>query len=207
MIRRVNPYARRARVFALIALLLSIIAITLALCSLAGKARADLGNAGPGPAPGLCFYPAVCDSGMVGAGAGAAYWYWEDFPVELNGSHRHCEWGAAATDANIGFSMLVQVGVTAPLGAAHGGCFYVCPSMARADMPNPVGGWKDAIRPTTCQPTGPNPFTPPPEDVPIAPPIAEQGAVSAVPFGQLPSVTNPACPNPVATNNDQCGGG
>jgi hypothetical protein len=192
-------------------------------------ARADLGNAGPGPAPGLCFYPAVCGSGMIGVGAAAAYWYWEDMPVELNGSHRHCQWAGAATDANasVGISMIIQaqVGVQAPLGAAEGACEYVCPDMQKAQMPNPPGGWKDAIRPTKCQPTGPNPWAPPPpQDVPIAPPIAEQGAIPAVPFGQppppgvippmepplaqqLPSVTNPVCPNPDATVTEQCGGG
>jgi len=196
-------------------------------------ARADLGNAGPGPAPGLCQYPSVCDSGVIGAGAGAVYWYWEDFPIELNGSHRHCEWAYAATEANLGFSMMIQVGVNAPLGAGHGSCQYVCPDMQKADMPNPVGGWKDAIRPTKCQAIAPNPFAPPPppQDVPIAPPIAEQGAIPSIPFGQqqpapgqpvqppppgapggvepplaqeLPSVTNPVCPNPAATTDEAC---
>jgi hypothetical protein len=199
-------------------------------------AHADLGNAGPGPAPGLCAYPAVCDGGVAGFGAAAVYWYWEDFPVELNGAHRHCQWGGGATEANAqaGFSMMVQVsvGVQAPLGALKGGCGYVCPDMKKADMPNPPGGWKDAIRPTKCQPVGGlNPWDPTPaapEDVPIAPPIGEQGAVPSIPFGQqqpqpgspvpsppagapeppiaqqLPSVTNPVCPNPVATQTSTC---
>jgi len=190
-----------------------------------GVAHADLGNAGPGPAPGLCVYPAICDGGVIGVGAGAVYWYWEDFPVESNGSHRHCQWGGAATEANaqVGVSMIIQLsaGVQAPLGALTGGCFYVCPDMQLAAMPNPVGAWKDAIRPTKCQPVGRNPFEPPPppQDVPIAPPIAEQGAVPVQPFqepepppppgspplaDQLPSVTNPACPNPVATVTSSC---
>jgi hypothetical protein len=205
-------------------------------------AHADLGNSGPGAgAPGLCAYPAVCDGGVIGVGAGAVWWYWEDFPVELNGSHRHCQWGGAGTLANaeVGFSMMLQIqaGVTAPLGAVKGGCEYVCPSMEKASMPNPPGGWRDAIIPTRCQPIGPNPWAPPPppEDVPIAPPIAAQGAVPAIPFGQpqpapgepfaqppppgapggtepplsqqLPSVTNPVCPNPVATETKTCGEG
>jgi hypothetical protein len=211
------------------------------------NSRADLGNAGPGPAPGLCQYPAVCGGGVAGAGAAAVYWYWEDFPVELNGSHRHCQWGGGATEANLGFSMILQVGVQAPLGAITGNCFYVCPDMQQADFPNPPGGWKDAIRPTKCQPIAPNPFEPrpPPQDVPIAPPIAEQGAVPQAPFQsgppvmppgipsqpsppgppnpgmpgvsppqpngptpplaeQLPSVTNPVCPNPAATTDEAC---
>jgi hypothetical protein len=72
--------------------------------------------------------------------------------------------------------------------------------------------------------------------VPISPPIAEQGAVPSIPFGQqqpppgspftppelpqpgpaevapggpplaeqLPSQTNPVCPNPAATTNGGC---
>jgi hypothetical protein len=201
-------------------------------------ARSDLGNAGPGPSPGLCQYPSVCDSGVIGVGAGAVYWYWEDFPIELNGSHRHCQWGGASTEANasVGISMVIQaqVGVTAPLGALVGGCRYVCPSMELAAFPNPPGGWKDAIRPTKCQPIAPCPIEwcppPPPQDVPIAPPIGEQGAVPSIPFGQpqpqpgapgapgvvppveppvaeeLPSVTNPVCPNPAATTDESCHG-
>jgi hypothetical protein len=212
--------------------------------ALAPMVHADLGNAGPGPSPGLCAYPAVCDGGEAGVGAGAVYWYWEDFPTELNGSHRHCAWGGAAAEGNIqvGFSMIIQIGagVEAPLGALKGGCFYVCPDMQEAMMPNPPGGWKDAIRPTKCQPIGRNPFLPPPPpvDAPIAPPIGEQGAVPSIPFGQqqplpgtspfapdggspqpgdaggptpplaeqLPSVTNPVCPNPAATQTSTCSG-
>jgi hypothetical protein len=184
-------------------------------------AHGDVGNAGPGPTPGLCEYPAVCGSGMIGVGVTAAYWYWEDFPIELNGSHRHCQWGGAATatSASVGFSMIwqVQAGISAPVGALTGGCGYVCPDMQQAMMPNPPGGWKDAIRPTKCQAIGPNPFAPPPppQDVPIAPPITEQGAVpppEIVPNGPppadvLPSVTNPACPNPDATTTSSCGAG
>jgi hypothetical protein len=193
----------------------------------AGVTRADVGNAGPGPSPGLCEYPAVCGSGVDGFLI-AGYYYWEDFPVELNGSHRHCEWGGGQTSGTLGFSMMVTVGATGPVGGLNGACYYVCPDMQMAAMPNPPGGWKDAIRPTKCQPIGLNPFAPPPppQDVPISPPIAEQGAVPAAPFvephppavpplgaappvtpplaEQLPSVTNPVCPNPDATETKSC---
>lgn len=163
----------------------------LLLCS-PSQAFADLGNAGPGPSPGLCDYPAVCGSGVDGALVNGFY-YWEDFPVELNGSHRHCEWGGGQTYGNLGVSMMLQAGISGPIGAVNGSCFYVCPDMQQAAMPNPPGGWKDAIVPTKCQPVGRNPFLPPPppEDVPIAPPIAEQGAVPALPFGEAPQPPPP----------------
>jgi hypothetical protein len=199
-----------------------------------GVAHADLGNAGPGPAPGLCQYPAVCGSGIDGAVVAGEY-YWEDFPVESNGSHRHCQWVGVGTTGNVGFSMMFQVGAYGMVGGANGQCQYVCPDMQLAQMPNPPGAWRDAIIPTKCQPIGANPFAPPPppQDVPIAPPIAAQGAVPAIPFGQqqpapgesympapqpgepggptpplaqqLPSVTNPVCPNPDATTDQGCG--
>lgn len=172
-------------------------------------AHADVGNAGPGPSPGLCDYPAVCGSGVDGALV-AGYYYWEDFPVELNGSHRHCEWGGAQTSGNVvaGFSMMITVaaGVSGPVGGVNGACYYVCPDMQRAEMPNPPGGWKDAIRPTKCQPIGQNPFAPPPppEDVPIATPLVNPVPVELPLSQQLPSVTNPVCPNPDATDNQLC---
>jgi hypothetical protein len=179
-----------------------------------GVAQADVGNMGPGPAPGLCPYPATCDAGEAG-GMVAVYWYREEWPVELNGSHRHCYYYGAATQGSFGFSMMLQVGITGPVGGLAGGCHYVCPDGELAAMPNPPGGWKDAIIPTRCKPVGPNPDMP----VDVSPPIAEQGAVPAQPFQlpvpppppgepspatELPSVTNPACPNPEATQTSSC---
>ncbi len=153
-------------------------------------AHAEPGNAGPGPSPGLCDYPAVCGSGVDGAMI-AAYYYWEDMPVELNGSHRHCEWGGGQTSGNLGFSMMWSVGISGPVGGINGSCFYVCPDMQLAAMPNPPGGWRDAIRPTKCQPIGRNPFLPPPppQDVPIAPPITAPGEPG--PAGLGPVSTGP----------------
>jgi hypothetical protein len=180
-------------------------------------AQADPGNAGAGPSPGLCDYPAVCGSGDDGALL-AGYYYWEDFPTELNGSHRHCEWGGAQASGSlaVGFSMMftVAAGTSGPVGGVNGSCFYVCPDMQRAEMPNPPGGWKDAIIPRKCQPIGGNPFLPPPPpvDVPIAPPIGtspsgpvEHPFVEDVPPAEdFPSVTNPVCPNPDATVDRLC---
>jgi hypothetical protein len=197
-------------------------------------AHADSGNFGPGPAPGLCTYPFTCTVGEAG-GIVASYWYDEVDPVELNGSHRHCHYVIVGTEGNvqIGFQMMItaSVGAEGPVGGGGGACYYQCPDGQLAQTPNPPGGWKDAIRPTKCQPIGRDPFAPPPpsQDVPIAPPIAEQGAVPSVPFGQpqpvpqpamptpgdagaptppladqLPSVTDPTCPNPAATVTKSC---
>ncbi len=156
-------------------------------------ADADPGNAGPGPSPGLCEYPAVCGSGVDGALVNG-YYYWEDWPVELNGSHRHCEWGGGQTSGNLGFSMMIQAGVTGPVGGLNGSCFFVCPDMQQAAMPNPPGGWRSAIIPTKCQPIGVNPFLPPPppEDVPVSAPIAEQGEIPP----RLPAQPPPPPPPP-----------
>src|SRR5580693_3711481 len=113
-------------------LVLLAIGLVIANC---GVAQADLGNAGPGPAPGLCQYPAVCGSGIDGAIIGGEY-YWEDFPTESNGSHRHCQWVGVATTGNLGFSMLIQFGATGIVGGANGNCYYVCPDMQMAEFPN-----------------------------------------------------------------------
>lgn len=205
---------------------------TIALAINSPGAQADVGNFGPGGSttPGLCSYPAVCDVGSAGGVVGA-YWYSEDWPVELNGSHRHCYYHGVMTQGNVGFSMMLEIGGTGPVGALVGGCHYVCPDGELASWPNPVGGYKDAIIPTRCKPVGPNPDMP----VDVSPPIAEQGAVPAIPFGQpppppppppeseapqpgpaevapsgpplaeqLPSQTNPTCPNPEATTSAGC---
>jgi hypothetical protein len=196
-------------------------ALLMAAIALLSCPPADADIGGQIPAPGLCEYPGVGGSGMAGALV-PAYWYWCDFPVELNGSHWHCQYAGAAGIGTIGVSMIFQAGIAGPVGGMVGGCAFLCPDMRLAASPNPPGGWKDAIRPTRCQPIGLNPFAPPPppEDVPISPPIAEQGAIPSKPFDQpaetppttgspaeiLPSVTNPSCPNPDATTNATCAG-
>jgi hypothetical protein len=188
-------------------------------------ANADIG--GQVPAPGLCEYPGVGGSGMIGVLA-PAYYYWCDFPTELNGSHWHCEDAGAAGQGTIGFSMMFQAGLSGPVGGIVGSCTWRCPDLTMAEAPNPPGGWKDAIRPTKCKTIGPNPHEVP---APVSEPIGEQGAVPSVPFGQpqppagtpeappapgmpptgapaeiLPSVTDPVCPNPDATVTSSCHG-
>lgn len=179
--------------------LLTVAAAAVALPLSCAVAHADVGNMGPGPSPGLCPYPSTCDAGVAGAGI-AYYWYREEWPTELNGTHRHCYAYEVATagNAEVGFSMMLQIsaGITGPVGAMVGGCHYVCPDGQLGAMPNPVGGYKDAIIPTRCKPIGPNPDMP----VPIQTPIGEQGAVPSVPFGQPqpPAGTPFAPPEPPA---------
>lgn len=184
--------------------LLLLAGIPLAILNCA-VAHADVGNFGPGGSstPGLCSYPAVCDAGSAGGVIGA-YWYTEDWPVELNGSHRHCYYHGVMTQGNVGFSMILELGGTGPVGALIGGCHFVCPDGQLASWPNPVGGYKDAIIPTRCKPVGPNPDMP----VDISPPIAEQGAVPAIPFGQPqppPGEPPPPPPPPPAEELPQPG--
>jgi hypothetical protein len=165
----------------------------------APRAHGDVGGAVP--APGLCEYPAVCGSGNNMN----VYYYWEDFPTELNGSHRHCEWGGAMIQGNVGVSILMfNAGISGNIGGLNGSCSYRCPDMSMAEMPNPPGGWKDAIRPIKCRSIGPNPNEVP---APVSDPV---GSVPASPEPPpavlLPSVTDPTCPNPDATTNAGCGG-
>jgi len=57
------------------------------LCLTVPVTRADIGGNIPGP--GLCDYPGVGSSGNVMGGN----WFYCDFPIEINGSHRHCAYG------------------------------------------------------------------------------------------------------------------
>jgi hypothetical protein len=158
-------------------------------------AQADPG--GNIPAPGLCEYPGVGGSGMIMS----SYYYWCDFPTEINGSHWHCELGGFAITAIGGVSfMMFSAGISGQVGGINGSCTWRCPDMSMAQSPNPPGAWRDSISPTKCKTIGPNPDEVPvavsepiPPPVPIPPPI-------------VPSVTDPVCPDPLATTNLQCHG-
>jgi hypothetical protein len=118
-----------------------IVAAVLFAC---GVARADMGNPAGGIGPGLCDYPAICVSGMAGGGVAAMYWFFSDEPTEINGSHRHCEYGGAVTQFTGGLSFLMfSAQVSAPVGGLVGGCSYRCPNNAQAEelMPNPPSMW------------------------------------------------------------------
>jgi hypothetical protein len=150
-------------------------------------AKADVGGQVPGP--GLCEYPGIGGSGMVMS----SYYYYCDFPTELNGSHWHCQYGGFAIQAIGGVSILMfSGGITGNVGGLNGTCSWRCPDMTMAEAPNPPGGWKEGIRPTNCNSIGPNPEAPPAE-VP-APASAPEPLVG-------PTVTDPVFPNPDATTN------
>jgi hypothetical protein len=175
-----------------------------AACILAAPARADINV--EVPAPGTCPYPGVSDQGMAAALV-ATFWWSCDFPVEENGSIWHCYYYGAAGQGNLGFSMMVQVGMSGPVGGMKGGCHYVCPDGPhkgqRSAWPNPPGAWKYPLKPNVCVPlavqpidAAPAPDVPPatpPDPFPVPPPEA----------GLTPAVTNPDNPNPDATVNPQ----
>lgn len=118
-----------------------IFAILTALVYASAAAHADVGGQVPGP--GVCDTPDIGDSGMIGEGVAAEYWYWCDGPTEINFSHRHCEFFGAAALFTGGIQVFVQLAVSAPLGALAGSCRYRCPNnaLAKEAMPDPPEAW------------------------------------------------------------------
>lgn len=146
-------------------------------------AQADIGGQIPGP--GLCDYPAVCD---VGAEMGA-YHYRSAMPVEENGSQHVCTYGGAMVQGVASLNLvIVQAGLSAPIGALEGGCHWLCPDGSPAAAPRPPGAWRNAIVPTACVPLGPPPA-----------PTGDELSDQAPPAEPFPTVTNPVAPNPEAT--------
>ncbi len=163
-------------------LILAIPAVVLMLLFNSPTSKADIG--GQIPAPGLCEYPGVGGSGMIMS----TYFYWCDFPTEINGSHWHCQEGGFAITAMGSVSiMMFTAGLSGQVGGIIGSCSWRCPDMSMAAQPNPPGAWKDSIITEKCKAVGPNPDEPQPEAAP-APPV-------------MPTVTDPAAPNPLATSN------
>jgi hypothetical protein len=162
-------------------------------------ARADLG--GTVPSPGNCDYPAIGNWGLDGPGV----YHWVcDFPVEVNGSHHHCQAGGAAANITAGVSLWIfNAGITTPTGIIPGICYWACPDLSVSAPPNPPGGWKNYIKPTECKSVAPNPLAPPaeppadegPPPLPPAPPLS----------GATPAVTDPGQGNPDATTNNNSG--
>lgn len=177
-------------------IVIAVTAAVLIVCSSNADARADVG--GEVPSPGLCDYPGIGTSAMVGAGPfGTVYTYSCDFPTEINGSHWHAELGGAAVQAalsaGVTLSFLnVSGSVSGNLGLIFGSTSWRCPDMTLAEAPNPAGAWKNRISPSKCKTVGANP------DIPPAP--ADQ-TVPATPDHASPAVTNPDNPNPDATVN------
>lgn len=152
-------------------------------------AKAHAGVDGTVPSPGNCDYPAICKFGMIGEGVVAEYYWYSDEPTEENGSHRHCEYGGAASTFNGNFSaFMFTAGVSAPVGALVGSCDYRCPNnaMAKEPMPNPPSMWLQGYgyNGTKCTSVG-DPLPLP--NIPL-PPGVTPPAASAGPAGPVPEV-------------------
>lgn len=174
--------------------------LTLLLCLFADEPRADADVGGEVPSPGLCDYPGVGTSAMIGAGPfGNVYTYYCDFPTEINGSHWHAELGGAAVQAALSAGVTLSFlnisgSISGNLGIILGSTSWRCPDMTLAEAPNPPGAWKSHITASKCKTIGANP------DIPPAPAAADQIAPPA-PDHASPAVTNPDNPNPDATVN------
>lgn len=167
------------------------------LCS---SAPAHAGPDGSMPSPGLCDYPGVGGAGLVGVGT---YYYWCDFPTEVNGSHWHAEIGGvgvqAAVTAGFTISFLTLSGTLgAEVGGIVGSTSWRCPDNSLSEAPNPPGAWKNYLVPSKCKTIGaaPPPIgVPEPNTGPLAP------VAILAPPSPAGSVTNPDNPNPDATVN------
>lgn len=174
-----------------------ILTLLAALILSAPLARADIGGEVPGP--GGCEYPGVGRSGQ----AANVYWYYCDFPTEINGAHWHVEmWGVdiqGAVNANLNFPIVSFGG---QLSGQIGGIFTLfdwrCPNNTLADPPNPPGAWKNYMPHHDCKTVSPAPSPgwenaqPPPNVVPPG-----MGAVQSVmgPNQLPPAQTDPVAPN------------
>jgi hypothetical protein len=179
----------------------------MALLVYAPVGKADVG--GEVPAPGLCEYPFVGHSMMVGAGPAAnVYVYVCDGPTEENGAHWHAELGGEATTAAVqaGVSMMfvnASVSASGNLGFIGGVTGWRCPDNTEADWPNPPGAWKNKIHPSVCKSIGPTPLLPgqsPPPPPPTNDSVAA-GAEAVSPSNQTPAVTDPTPINPISPAN------
>lgn len=160
--------------------------------------HADVG--GEVPSPGLCDYPFIGHSEMIGAGPAAnVYLYVCDGPTEINGSHWHAELSGESVQAAVtaGVSLMfinANVAATGNLGALGGSTSWRCPDNSlSATAPNPPSAWKNAIQPKACEPAGPP--LPAPGQV-----LSDSGDVHDLDT-LTPAVTNPDNPNPDATVN------
>jgi hypothetical protein len=95
-----------------------------------------------------CPYPGV---GVLGVNIGGVNGGFCDFPVEINGSHWHCQGGGV--HLGIGFAGS-GVGSGGSLGIAQAGqgiggvsCDWRCPDNTGAPQPNPPGAWQHYLVP------------------------------------------------------------
>jgi hypothetical protein len=110
--------------------------------TLIGLTAATL-SAPPANAGILCDYPGV----GVGVGLFGIRGWFCDFPVEINGSHWHCEIGGASIGGVIGFSDNGVSGGIAGGGVGGASCSWRCPDGSMAPAPNPPGAWKEYLVP------------------------------------------------------------
>lgn len=177
----------------------SAVLVFVLLCSSTPVARA--GPDGAIPAPGLCDYPGIGGSGQITN----VYYYTCDFPVEINGSHWHCELGGAdlqaAVTAGLSIAFFNLSGtLSGQVGAITGSCSWRCPDNTLADAPNPPGAWKNHLVATKCTTVGAAPPRPG-ENQPPPPAGPVQAASDLLAPPPAPAVTNPDNPNPDATQN------
>lgn len=146
----------------------------LAAATTYGIAHAEVDGSVPGP--GLCSYPGVGSSGMDFG----VYHYVCDFPIEINGSHWHCEYGGAAGNGLVGVSIApfgvgLNAAVSSNVGVLEGSCSWRCPDNNLAAAPNPPLAWQNGQAMTArCKDVAPAPVPawlaqPPGPPNPLAP--------------------------------------
>jgi hypothetical protein len=116
----------------------------------------------------VCPYPGIGTRVHVDVIASGEGFYCDD-PIEINGSHMHCQSGSGGVGLNLGFTAPLGGGDTGAggfgnfqFGGSKWDCGWVCPPIPGdpdilistigppAAQPNPPGAWKDKIQPTKC---------------------------------------------------------
>lgn len=160
-------------------------------------------NAGPGgtwPAPGLCDYPGVGQSGLVGV----VPYYFCDFPTEANGTHWHCEAGGVSVGggAFTGTSGL-GVGGLGNFGFAFGSCYFKWPDGTLAPPPNPPGAWKNFMVPRPVPVEHAAPPQPYDQTIDVAPQPVDEGAPLPAQNLPPPVVAPPTIAGPVRPDSPE----
>lgn len=164
-------------------------------------------HAGPGGSiamPGPCDYPFI---GHQVYAAGGAAWRC-DGPPEENCSHWHVEGadfnaGGPTGSGDYGFEFM-GFGINIPggvIGGGNGWQGYLYPDDTAAPWPNPPGAWKSFLVPKCPREHNHPPipvFGPHEQSGPRAPPTSDPA-----PQPLTGAVTDPARPNPDATQNPQ----
>jgi hypothetical protein len=134
-----------------------------------------------------CPYPGVGDFTEVRVAWISGRGFTCDFPIEINGSFRHC----ILIDGGVGGAFQLNgTGSTFGFGGTRWSCHWYCPSTGPGDLqpaeqPNPPGRWNKRITPEPCKPVGSA------QPLPAGPAPA-----TSTPTPQAPQDTNPTPPNP-----------